>query len=324
MCNCQRDPSKDPATENEKVNNLREEIIKRLEQTVESDRFLREEPMKKHITFRVGGPAACFLTPSTKEQIREILHICQEEKTPYFILGNGSNLLVSDQGFDGVVLQVYKNMNQVTVEGEHLRVQAGALLSATARKALEAGLTGMEFAAVIPGTMGGAAVMNAGAYGGEMKDILESVTVLTPEGEQKELNNEELQLGYRTSVVKEKGYIVLEAVLSLKKGDPEAIKSRMDELKEQRVTKQPLEYPSAGSTFKRPEGYFAGKLIQDAGLRGYQVGGAQVSEKHCGFVINKENATAKDVVDLIHDVQRIVYEKFQVQLETEVKFLGEF
>ena len=324
MCNCQRDPSKDPATENEKVNNLREEIIKRLEQTVESDRFLREESMKKHITFRVGGPAACFLTPSTKEQIREILHICQEEKTPYFILGNGSNLLVSDQGFDGVVLQVYKNMNQVTVEGEHLRVQAGALLSATARKALEAGLTGMEFAAGIPGTMGGAAVMNAGAYGGEMKDILESVTVLTPEGEQKELNNEELQLGYRTSVVKEKGYIVLEAVLSLKKGDPEAIKSRMDELKEQRVTKQPLEYPSAGSTFKRPEGYFAGKLIQDAGLRGYQVGGAQVSEKHCGFVINKENATAKDVVDLIHDVQRIVYEKFQVQLETEVKFLGEF
>ena len=324
MCNCQRDPSKDPATENEKVNNLREEIIKRLEQTVESDQFLREEPMKKHITFRVGGPAACFLTPSTKEQIREILHICQEEKTPYFILGNGSNLLVSDQGFDGVVLQVYKNMNQVTVEGEHLRVQAGALLSATARKALEAGLTGMEFAAGIPGTMGGAAVMNAGAYGGEMKDILESVTVLTPEGEQKELNNEELQLGYRTSVVKEKGYIVLEAVLGLKKGDPEAIKSRMDELKEQRVTKQPLEYPSAGSTFKRPEGYFAGKLIQDAGLRGYQVGGAQVSEKHCGFVINKENATAKDVVDLIHDVQRIVYEKFQVQLETEVKFLGEF
>ena len=324
MCNCQRDPSKDPATENEKVNNLREEIIKRLEQTVESDQILREEPMKKDITFRVGGPAACFLTPSTKEQIREILHICQEEKTPYFILGNGSNLLVSDQGFDGVVLQVYKNMNQVTVEGEHLRVQAGALLSATARKALEAGLTGMEFAAGIPGTMGGAAVMNAGAYGGEMKDILESVTVLTPEGEQKELKNEELQLGYRTSVVKEKGYIVLEAVLSLKKGDPEAIKSRMDELKEQRVTKQPLEYPSAGSTFKRPEGYFAGKLIQDAGLRGYQVGGAQVSEKHCGFVINKENATAKDVVDLIHDVQRIVYEKFQVQLETEVKFLGEF
>lgn len=280
--------------------------------------------MKKHITFRVGGPAACFLTPSTKEQIREILHICQEEKTPYFILGNGSNLLVSDQGFDGVVLQVYKNMNQVTVEGEHLRVQAGALLSATARKALEAGLTGMEFAAGIPGTMGGAAVMNAGAYGGEMKDILESVTVLTPEGEQKELKNEELQLGYRTSVVKEKGYIVLEAVLSLKKGDPKAIKSRMDELKEQRVTKQPLEYPSAGSTFKRPEGYFAGKLVQDAGLRGFRVGDAMVSEKHCGFVINAGEATAAQVDELMKQVSAKVREQFGVTLEPEVKRLGEF
>lgn len=280
--------------------------------------------MKKHITFRVGGPAACFLTPSTKEQIREILHICQEEKTPYFILGNGSNLLVSDQGFDGVVLQVYKNMNQVTVEGEHLRVQAGALLSATARKALEAGLTGMEFAAGIPGTMGGAAVMNAGAYGGEMKDILESVTVLTPEGEQKELKNEELQLGYRASVVKEKGYIVLEAVLSLKKGDPEAIKSRMDELKEQRVTKQPLEYPSAGSTFKRPEGYFAGKLVQDAGLRGFRVGDAMVSEKHCGFVINAGEATAAQVDELMKQVSAKVREQFGVTLEPEVKRLGEF
>ena len=287
MCKCQRDRYKDPATENEKVINLREEVIKRLEQTVGNDQFLRNEPMKKHITFRVGGPAACFLMPSTKEQIEEIVHICQEEKTPCFILGNGSNLLVSDQGYDGAVLQIYKNMNQVAVNGEQLQVQAGALLSTIARKALDAELTGMEFAAGIPGTLGGAVVMNAGAYGGEMKDILESVTVLTPKGEQKKLYKEELQLGYRTSVVKEKGYIVLEAVLNLKKGDPEAIKSRMDELKEQRVTKQPLEYPSAGSTFKRPEGYFAGKLIQDAGLRGYQVGGAQVSEKHCGFVINK-------------------------------------
>ena len=182
----------------------------------------------------------------------------------------------------------------------------------------------MEFAAGIPGTMGGAAVMNAGAYGGEMKDILESVTVLTPEGEQKELKNEELQLGYRTSVVKEKGYIVLEAVLSLKKGDPEAIKSRMDELKEQRVTKQPLEYPSAGSTFKRPEGYFAGKLIMDSGLAGYQVGGAQVSEKHCGFVINAGDATARDVRTLMDNVRDIVYKKYGVTLEPEVKFLGEF
>ena len=280
-------------------------------------KVLENEPMKKHITFRVGGPAACFLMPSTKEQIEEIVHICQEEKTPCFILGNGSNLLVSDQGYDGAVLQIYKNMNQVAVNGEQLQVQAGALLST-------AGLTGMEFAAGIPGTLGGAVVMNAGAYGGEMKDILESVTVLTPKGEQKKLYKEELQLGYRTSVVKEKGYIVLEAVLNLKKGDPEAIKSRMDELKEQRVTKQPLEYPSAGSTFKRPEGYFAGKLIQDAGLRGFQVGGAQVSEKHCGFVINRDHATSADICNLMDQVSEIVFEKFGVRLEAEVKKIGEF
>ena len=219
-------------------------------------------------------------------------------------------------------MQIYKNMNQVAVNGEQLQVQAGALLSTIARKALDAGLTGMEFAAGIPGTLGGAVVMNAGAYGGEMKDILESVTVLTPKGEQKKLYKEELQLGYRTSVVKEKGYIVLEAVLNLKKGDPEAIKSRMDELKEQRVTKQPLEYPSAGSTFKRPEGYFAGKLISDAGLKGFSVGGAQVSEKHAGFVINTGNATAADVIALTDAVRDKVFEKYGVKLELEIKQLG--
>ena len=229
-----------------------------------------------------------------------------------------------DGGIRGLVLRVAGGMNAIRREGDRLIVEAGASLASVAAFARDEGLCGLAELGGIPGTVGGGVLMNAGAYGGEMKDILESVTVLTPKGEQKKLYKEELQLGYRTSVVKEKGYIVLEAVLNLKKGDPEAIKSRMDELKEQRVTKQPLEYPSAGSTFKRPEGYFAGKLIQDAGLRGYQVGGAQVSEKHCGFVINKENATATDVVNLIHDVQRIVYEKFQVQLDTEVKFLGEF
>ena len=210
------------------------------------------------------------------------------------------------------------------MEGAQIHAQAGALLSMIAKRALDAELTGFEFAAGIPGTLGGACVMNAGAYGGEMKDVLKSVTVLTGKGEVKTLAKEELELGYRTSVIAKKGYIVLEAVLELQKGEKEKIQAVMDDLKERRETKQPLEYPSAGSTFKRPEGYFAGKLIQDAGLRGYQVGGAQVSEKLCGFVINKENATATDVVNLIHDVQRIVYEKFQVQLDTEVKFLGEF
>lgn len=303
---------------------MKENIIKKFEEILDKKQILAAEPMKKHTTFRVGGPADYFLCPVSVEEVTGILHICREEGLPYFILGNGSNLLVSDQGFHGVVIQIYKNMNSVSIAGNQVTAQAGALLSTVAKKAAEAGLTGMEFASGIPGTLGGAAVMNAGAYGGEMKDILESVTILTTEGEIRKLEASELQLGYRTSVIKEKGYLVLEAVLSLEHGEKESIQSRMNELKEQRVTKQPLEYASAGSTFKRPEGYFAGKLIEDAGLRGYRVGGAQVSEKHCGFVINTGEATAADVAQLIRDVQNQVYEKFQVKLEPEVKFLGSF
>ena len=275
--------------------------------------------MKKHITFRVGGPAACFLTPSTKEQIREILHICQEEKTPYFILGNGSNLLVSDQGFDGVVLQVYKNMNQMAVEGEHLRVQAGALLSATARKALEAGLTGMEFAAGIPGTMGGAAVMNAGAYGGEMKQIVESVTVLTMGGEEKMLSGEESAFAYRTSVYQTLPCVIVKAVLRLQPGDPETIGQTMRTLMKKRKASQPLELPSAGSTFKRPTGYFAGPLIEQAGLKGCGVGGAEVAKKHAGFIVNTGGATAEDIKKTIAMVQSRVWETSGVRLEPEVR-----
>ncbi|MGN1142272.1 MAG: UDP-N-acetylmuramate dehydrogenase, partial [Oliverpabstia sp.] len=272
----------------------------------------------------LGGPADYFLCPATAIQVAELIHICKEENIPYFILGNGSNLLVSDQGYRGAVIQIFKNMNEIRVEDTQIHVQAGALLSATAKKALEAKLTGMEFASGIPGTVGGAAVMNAGAYGGEMKDILKSVTVLTDEGEILVLDASELHFGYRTSIIKERGYIVLEAVMQLCPGEKEDILNRMEELKVQRVTKQPLEYPSAGSTFKRPEGYFAGKLIQDAGLRGYRVGGAQVSEKHCGFVINTGEASAADVWQLIRDVQQKVYEQFQVKLEPEVKLLGNF
>lgn len=303
---------------------MREKIISKFEDVIGKDRVLVEEPMKKHTTFRLGGAADYFLSPEKAEQVAELIHICREENISYFILGNGSNLLVSDRGYRGTVIQIFKNMNDIRVEGTKLYVQAGALLSAIARKALDAGLTGMEFASGIPGTVGGAAVMNAGAYGGEMKDIIKSVTVLTKEGEMKVLDASELQFGYRTSVIKENGYVVLEAVIQLCPGDKETIQKRMEELKEQRVTKQPLEYASAGSTFKRPEGYFAGKLIQDAGLRGYQVGGAQVSEKHCGFVINTGDAVAEDVWNLIHDVQEKVYDKFQVKLEPEVKFLGDF
>ena len=303
---------------------MKENMKNRFETILGQDRILMEEPMKKHTTFRLGGPADFFLCPSDVNQIPEIIHICREEGVPWFVLGNGSNLLVSDQGYRGVVIQIYKNMNQITVEGTRIYAQAGALLSAVSKKAMEAGLTGMEFASGIPGTLGGAAVMNAGAYGGEMKDILVSVTVLTDEGEQKVLKAEELNLGYRTSIIKERGYIVLDGVLQLQAGNRDAIKTRMEELKVQRVTKQPLEYPSAGSTFKRPEGYFAGKLIEDAGLRGYRVGGAQVSEKHCGFVINTGDATTSDVVQLIHNVQNIIWNKFKVKLEPEVKFLGDF
>ena len=303
---------------------MRENIISKFEEVIGKDRVLTEEPMKKHTTFRLGGAADYFLCPAKAEQVAELIHICREEKIPYFVLGNGSNLLVSDSGYRGAVIQIFKNMNEIHVKGTQVHVQAGALLSATAKKALEAELTGMEFASGIPGTIGGAAVMNAGAYGGEMKDIIKSVTVLTTEGEIRILDASELKFGYRTSVIKEKGYIVLEAVIQLCPGEKEKIQNRMEELKVQRVTKHPLEYPRAGSTFKRPEGFFAGKLIQDCGLRGYRVGGAQVSEKHCGFVINTGDAAAADVWQLIRDVQEKVYQQFQVKLEPEVKFLGNF
>lgn len=292
--------------------------------TLGSDNVRLHEPMKKHTTFRIGGPADYYLCPHSTEELQKILQICRENKLEFFILGNGSNLLVSDKGYRGVVIQLWKNFSDIETEDNTITVKAGALLSKVAAEALEESLTGMEFASGIPGTMGGAVMMNAGAYGGEMKDIIREVTVLTREGELLTLSKEEMNFGYRTSVVKEKGYVVISAELQLRKGDREEIRKVMDELKERRVTKQPLDMPSAGSTFKRPEGYFAGKLIMDAGLRGFSVGGAQISEKHCGFVVNKGDATAADVLGLIGEVQKRVQEKFGVPLEPEVKFLGEF
>lgn len=303
---------------------MNQKFYDELKKIVSEEKIKVDEPMKSHTTFRVGGPAAFFVAPETKEEIKAIVECCKEQAMPYYIVGNGSNLLVSDKGYEGVIIQIFKAMNQITVDGEMITAQAGALLSAVASRALDTELTGFEFAAGIPGTLGGACVMNAGAYGGEMKDVLENVTVLTEDGEFVTLAKEKLELGYRTSVIAKKGYIVVEAEIRLKKGNPAEIKAYMDELREKRVSKQPLEYPSAGSTFKRPEGYFAGKLIQDADLRGFQVGGAQVSEKHCGFVINKDNATASDVVELMRQVSQKVEEKFGVTLEPEVKRLGEF
>lgn len=280
--------------------------------------------MSRHTTFRIGGPADFYLCPHSTKEVQEIVEICKEENLPYFVLGNGSNLLVSDKGYRGVVIQLWKNFSDITVKDCCIQAKAGALLSKVAAEALEAGLTGMEFASGIPGTIGGAAFMNAGAYGGEMKDIIKSVKVLDTQGEVRILPKEELKMGYRTSIVKEKGYTVLSVELELSKGNREEIRNTMEDLKERRTSKQPLEMPSAGSTFKRPEGYFAGKLIMDSGLRGFSVGGAQVSEKHCGFVVNKGGATAMDVLNLIREVQRRVKEQFGVDLETEVRFLGEF
>ena len=302
---------------------MNQNFYDKLNNVIAKDSILLDEPMSRHTTFRVGGPADFFVTPKAKEEVRDVIRICKEAGMPYYIIGNGSNLLVSDAGYRGVIVQIYKEMNEVKVEGDLVKAQAGALLSGIAAKALGAELSGFEFASGIPGTIGGACVMNAGAYGGEMKDVLESVTVLTGEGKIIELGRNELELGYRTSLIAKKGYIVLGAVLKLERGDGEKIKTYMDELKEKRVTKQPLEYPSAGSTFKRPEGYFAGKLIEDAGLRGFQVGGAQVSEKHCGFVINRDHATAADIMELMRQVQIRVKENSGVDLEPEVKRLGD-
>lgn len=290
---------------------------------VSAEAILENEAMSKHTTFRIGGEADLFVSPKVS-QVADILALAKEYEVPVTVIGNGSNLLVGDKGIRGLVLSFGKEAEEIQLDGRCMTVSAGTILAKAASEAAKNSLTGLEFAAGIPGTLGGAIVMNAGAYGGEMKDVIISATVLTPEGEIKELSNTELDLSYRHSCIPENGYIVLDAVLELTEGEEAAIRDTMADFKNRRVEKQPLEYPSAGSTFKRPEGYFAGKLIQDAELRGYQVGGAQVSEKHCGFVINKGDATAKDVLQLIEDVKKIVYDKFQVELEPEVKMIGEF
>lgn len=288
------------------------------------ENILKDEPMSAHTTFRIGGPADYFAMPSSAEEIRRIVSLCIEREIPYYIIGNGSNLLVGDKGFRGVIIQIFKNMREIRIDGETVTAQAGALLSKVAAAAYEAGLTGFEFASGIPGTLGGAVRMNAGAYGGEIRQVLKSADVLTPEGEVLTLPVEEMKMGYRTSIVSKMDYVVLGAQLSLEKGQKEEIRARMDELKEKRVSKQPLEFGSAGSTFKRPEGYFAGKLIEDAGLRGYRVGNAQVSEKHCGFVINRGGATAAEVTELMDYIIRRVEETSGVHLDPEVKRIGEF
>lgn len=298
-------------------------LVNELYRIVGENNVKTEEPMSRHTTFRIGGPAQYFVTPRTTEELGQVALLCNAEKTPYFVIGHGSNLLVSDKGMRCVVIQLYNNFANYRIDGDRVYAQSGVMLSKLGIAVREASLTGFEFAAGIPGTLGGAVVMNAGAYGGEMKDIVETVQLMDCNGNLIEKSCEEMDFSYRHSIVENGNYIVIGATLKLEKGDRDAITERMEELALARKTKQPLEYPSAGSTFKRPEGYFAGKLIMDAGLRGYQVGDAQISEKHCGFVINKGEATAADVLTLVEDVKKKVYEEFRVELEPEVKIVGE-
>lgn len=292
--------------------------------TVEKDRIYFDEPMDRHTTFKVGGPADYFIEVKSAEEISKLLGYFYLIEKPYYVVGNGSNLLVSDKGYDGVIISVGKSMSQIELDGDRLICQAGAPLSAVARMAADNSLRGLEFAAGIPGTIGGAVVMNAGAFGGEIAQVLEEIEAVTDEGMILTLKKEELDLGYRTSIFKKKKLVCTKAVLRLTPGNKEELLARMDEIKEERRSKQPLEYPSAGSTFKRPEGYFAGKLIMDSNLRGFQIGGARVSDKHCGFVVNMGNATASDVMDLMNEVMERVKESQGVKLEPEVCILGDF
>ena len=297
------------------------QLIQLLKTKLPENILFENEEMKRYTTFRIGGPVDLLVKPTTYNQISEVIKLCKAYQVPYYILGNGSNLLVSDEGYRGVVIQIYNQLADIQIEGNQITAQAGALLSRIATAAMENSLTGFEFAHGIPGTLGGAVVMNAGAYGGEMKQVLVSCKVLDEAGNILTLSNEALELGYRTSIIQKEHYIVLEATIALQSGQQEQIKAVMKDLMGRRKEKQPLDKPSAGSTFKRPEGYFAGKLIMDSDLRGYQIGGAMVSDKHCGFVVNAGGATCKDVEALISHVQQTVKQKFGVLLEPEVKIL---
>ena len=281
-----------------------------------------DEKLSEYVNFKVGGPADILLIPNSKEQVIKSIKICKENNIPFYLIGNGSNILVRDGGFRGVVLSL-KNVKNIYVDGEKIEAECGVMLKEVSDKAIENSLTGFEFACGIPGTIGGAVFMNAGAYDGEISKVIESAEVIDENCNIIRLSREELDFGYRSSLVMKKGYTVLSAVFKLEKGQVKTIKELIEDLTNKRESKQPLEYPSAGSTFKRPTGYFAGKLIQDAGLKGYSIGGAAVSEKHSGFVINKGNATAKDITDLIKHIQDEVKKQFGVDLHPEVRIIGE-
>ncbi|MDF2877068.1 MAG: murB [Clostridia bacterium] len=279
------------------------------------------ELMSKHTSFKIGGPADLFITPTDIVQLAEALRVCRDYKVPFYIIGNGSNLLIDDKGFRGIIIQLCRNFSQVVVEDTKITAYSGATLAKIANRALDEGLADFEFAQGIPGTLGGAVAMNAGAYGREIKDVIISADVIDHEGNIITLSKDELALGYRTSIVQKNHYIVIKAVLGLQKGDKCGILERMKDLADKRRDKQPLDMPSAGSAFKRPEGHFAGKLIMDCGLSGYKIGGAMVSEKHCGFVVSDGTATFEDVIKLIEHIKKTVKDKFDVELHPEVRII---
>ena len=298
---------------------------KRLSEFIPGDRILRDEPMYKHTTFKVGGPAKRYISVDSSDELVGILKAVKDSDSDFFVIGHGSNILVSDSGFDGLVVELCHMSGDVKVEGLSLTTEAGTMLSRLSAAARDNSLTGLEFASGIPGTVGGAIYMNAGAYGGEIADVLRLATVFDPAtGEIFDIVSKDMDFSYRHSIIKDRGYVVLSAVFDLKEGDSSVIESRMKEFNERRRAKQPLEYPSAGSTFKRPEGFFAGGLIEECGLKGYSVGDAQVSEKHAGFVINKGHATATDIYRLIREIREKVYADTGVIMEPEVGLLGDF
>ncbi|MCY6957558.1 UDP-N-acetylmuramate dehydrogenase [Clostridium brassicae] len=298
------------------------DVINYLKNVLGNDYIKVNEPMKNYTSFKVGGPADFMVIPRNYEQVANVINLCKKNSIPYFIIGNGSNLIVKDGGFRGIIINL-SELKLVQVIGQRIKAQSGALLSLVSKAALKETLKGLEFASGIPGSIGGAVAMNAGAYNGEVSQVIESAVVMNKDGIIRELSKDELELSYRHSAILKYDYIVLEATFKLEKGDYDTIKNRMDDLNRRRREKQPLEYPSAGSTFKRPEGHFAAKLIEDSGLKGTNVGGAEVSIKHSGFIINKGNATAKDILDLIEIVEKVVKEKFNVELAPEVRVIGE-
>ncbi len=305
------------------MNMTNEQFLNDIYRVIRQEQVRLNEPLKTYTSFKIGGPCDYFIEPESADQISQVLKACDKHGIPVFLLGNGSNLLVTDKGYRGAVIHLYQNFNDVSIEGTQIKAQVGVSLAALSGAAARESLTGLEFASGIPGTLGGAVFMNAGAYGGEMKQVVTGVLAVSRQGQMRTYTLDELEFGYRHSKLQDNGDIALEVTMELKPGNETDIKAVMKELNGRRKDKQPLEFPSAGSTFKRPEGYYAGKLIMDAGLSGYRIGDAMVSDKHCGFVINAGQATFEEVYSLIQYIQTRVLDAYGVELEREVKIVGE-